>query len=97
MSPVEAAGFVSFSRTWYLRIHRPCRTLRLTACYPESWRLPIGASGLLDFFLGILSSPDLRQPLKIHALRFVGNSCADTGTQLHPVAITMLPLNNQTV
>ncbi len=44
------------------------------------WRLPIGESGLLSFFLGILSTEGLRQSLSIHALRLIGNSCADTGT-----------------
>lgn len=42
------------------------------------WRLPIGESGLLDFFLGILPTPDLRPRLRTHALRLIGNSCADT-------------------
>ncbi|KAG8169734.1 hypothetical protein KVR01_000479 [Diaporthe batatas] len=42
------------------------------------WRLPIGESGLLDFFLGILPTPDLRPRLTTHALRLIGNSCADT-------------------
>ncbi|CAK7237403.1 hypothetical protein SBRCBS47491_009965 [Sporothrix bragantina] len=42
-----------------------------------SWRIPIGESGLLDFFLGILSVDGLRQSLKIHTLRLIGNSCAD--------------------
>lgn len=44
-----------------------------------SWRIPIGDSGLLDFFLGVLSVDGLRQALKIHVLRLIGNSCADTG------------------
>ena len=44
-----------------------------------SWRIPIGESGLLDFFLGILSVDGLRQSLKIHTLRLIGNSCADEG------------------
>ncbi|CAK7203012.1 hypothetical protein SEUCBS139899_005741 [Sporothrix eucalyptigena] len=42
-----------------------------------SWRIPIGESGLLDFFLGILAVDGLRQSLKIHTLRLIGNSCAD--------------------
>lgn len=44
-----------------------------------SWRIPIGESGLLDFFLGILAVDGLRQSLKIHTLRLIGNSCADEG------------------
>ncbi|KAK3942673.1 hypothetical protein QBC46DRAFT_425822 [Diplogelasinospora grovesii] len=43
-----------------------------------SWRLPIGDSGLLSLFLTIIPSVEgLRQPLKIHALRIIGNSSAD--------------------
>ncbi|CAK7264630.1 hypothetical protein SEPCBS57363_001173 [Sporothrix epigloea] len=42
-----------------------------------SWRIPIGESGLLDFFLGILSVDGLRQSLKVNTLRLIGNSCAD--------------------
>ncbi|KAF3761649.1 ARM repeat-containing protein, partial [Cryphonectria parasitica EP155] len=42
------------------------------------WRSPIGASGILNFFLGILPTPGLRPLLRSHALRLIGNSCADT-------------------
>ncbi|PSR84054.1 armadillo-type protein [Coniella lustricola] len=42
------------------------------------WRSPIGASGILSFFLGILPTPGLRPLLRSHALRLIGNSCADT-------------------
>ncbi|KZL64433.1 GTP binding protein [Colletotrichum tofieldiae] len=43
-----------------------------------SWRLPLGNSGVLDFFLSIISSYGLRPALKRHMLRLIGNSCADT-------------------
>ncbi|KAK2017297.1 GTP binding protein [Colletotrichum eremochloae] len=45
-----------------------------------SWRLPLGDSGVLDFFLSIIvsSSEGLRPALKRHMLRLIGNSCADT-------------------
>ncbi|KAH8903641.1 hypothetical protein BR93DRAFT_918402 [Coniochaeta sp. PMI_546] len=43
-----------------------------------SWRVPLGDSGLLNFFLSILHVEGLRQHLLIHALRLIGNSCADT-------------------
>lgn len=43
-----------------------------------AWRLPFGRSGVLDFFLGLLSSSSLRPEIQRHALRLVGNSCADT-------------------
>ncbi|KAJ6084424.1 hypothetical protein N7486_011224 [Penicillium sp. IBT 16267x] len=44
-----------------------------------SWRAPIGQSGILEFFLNIVSSrQELEQGLLLHSLRLVGNSCADT-------------------
>ncbi|KAG0649906.1 hypothetical protein D0Z07_3693 [Hyphodiscus hymeniophilus] len=42
------------------------------------WRIPMGNSGVLNFFLEILSGHTLRHTLKIHVLRLIGNSCADT-------------------
>lgn len=42
------------------------------------WRLPFGDSGLLQFFAKLLEVDGLRTPLYVHALRLVGNSCADT-------------------
>lgn len=48
------------------------------------WRIPYGTSGLLDAFLIIVSSPDIITPLRVHALRLIGNSCADTGEHPHP-------------
>lgn len=47
-------------------------------CDVVAWRLPYGDSGVFQFFLYILSFDDLRQTLKVHSLRIVGNSCADT-------------------
>ncbi|KAL6892895.1 hypothetical protein HDV57DRAFT_483284 [Trichoderma longibrachiatum] len=43
-----------------------------------AWRGPFGDSGILEFFLRILAGNGLKQGLKIHILRLVGNSCADT-------------------
>ncbi|KAG6003148.1 hypothetical protein E4U21_002302 [Claviceps maximensis] len=43
-----------------------------------AWRLPYGQSGILDFFVALLAEGHLRQKLHIHALRLIGNSCADT-------------------
>ncbi|KAI9050993.1 hypothetical protein LZ554_005103 [Drepanopeziza brunnea f. sp. 'monogermtubi'] len=42
------------------------------------WRIPLGDSGILNFFLEKLSGHTLRHTLKIHVLRLIGNSCADT-------------------
>ncbi|KAJ5300585.1 Ran exchange factor Prp20/Pim1 [Penicillium atrosanguineum] len=44
-----------------------------------SWRTPFGQSGILTFFLEIISSKEEIDPkLLLHSLRLVGNSCADT-------------------
>ncbi|RYP65925.1 hypothetical protein DL771_008055 [Monosporascus sp. 5C6A] len=43
-----------------------------------SWRIPLGESQLLDFFIGIVGTEGLRRPLTVHTLRIIGNSCADT-------------------
>ncbi|OHF00967.1 GTP binding protein [Colletotrichum orchidophilum] len=43
-----------------------------------SWRLPLGDSGIVDFFLSVISTENLRPALKKHSLRLLGNSCADT-------------------
>ncbi|KAL7622606.1 hypothetical protein AAE478_008117 [Parahypoxylon ruwenzoriense] len=43
----------------------------------ESWRTPLGASGLLDFFLSLIDTDGLRSSLATHTLRIIGNSCAD--------------------
>lgn len=47
-----------------------------------SWRLPYGDSGIVDLFLKIVTTPNLRPALKKHTLRIIGNSCADTGSSL---------------
>jgi hypothetical protein len=43
------------------------------------WRVPLGDSGILNFFLQIFSTHTLGITLKIHTLRLIGNACADTG------------------
>lgn len=43
-----------------------------------AWRLPYGDSGILEFFVDVLAGEVLSHNLKIHSLRLVGNSCADT-------------------
>ncbi|KAL3956185.1 hypothetical protein ACCO45_009031 [Purpureocillium lilacinum] len=43
-----------------------------------AWRVPLGQSGILDLFLEILAEDGLSQGLKVHSLRLIGNSCADT-------------------
>jgi hypothetical protein len=44
------------------------------------WRVPMGDSGILKFFLQILSTA-LESKLRIQILRLIGNSCADTGIE----------------
>ncbi|KAI0844232.1 armadillo-type protein [Daldinia vernicosa] len=43
----------------------------------ERWRIPLGRSGLLDFFLGLIKGDELDPDLATHTLRVTGNSCAD--------------------
>lgn len=46
---------------------------------PASWRVPFGQSGVLKFFLDVISSKEKVDPsLLLHSLRVIGNSCADT-------------------
>ncbi|KAF7879080.1 hypothetical protein EAF04_000280 [Stromatinia cepivora] len=66
------------------------------------WRVPIGDSGILNFFLELLSGHTLRHSLKLQILRLVGNSCADTdenrarvvGSNYIPLIITQLSDTN---
>ncbi|KAI9793193.1 MAG: hypothetical protein M1816_000613 [Peltula sp. TS41687] len=44
---------------------------------PE-WRLPFGESGVLDFYLNVIVTHDHSYDLMHHALRLIGNCCADT-------------------
>ncbi|KAI2466306.1 ARM repeat-containing protein [Annulohypoxylon bovei var. microspora] len=41
------------------------------------WRIPLGKSGLLDFFISLLKGDDPDPDLIAYALRIIGNSCAD--------------------
>ncbi|KAJ5143057.1 uncharacterized protein N7515_001844 [Penicillium bovifimosum] len=44
-----------------------------------SWRAPIGQSGILKFFLEVISlKHEVDTSLVLHSLRVIGNSCADT-------------------
>ncbi|CAI7569164.1 hypothetical protein N7533_001910 [Penicillium manginii] len=44
-----------------------------------SWRVPIGQSGILKFFLNVVASKEqVETGLLLHSLRLIGNSCADT-------------------
>jgi len=45
----------------------------------ETWREPLGDSGILDFFLSLLATEEaLRPTLILQILRLTGNACADT-------------------
>jgi hypothetical protein len=51
----------------------------LTDLRLASWRLPYGRAGILNFFLQIIASREFDDDdVLLHALRLVGNSCADT-------------------
>ncbi|KAK6614087.1 GTP binding protein [Botrytis cinerea] len=57
------------------------------------WRVPLGDSGILNFFLELLSAHTLRHALKLQILRLVGNSCADTDeNRARVVASNCIPL-----
>lgn len=43
-----------------------------------AWRRPYGESGILELFINAVAMDGLRPGLHLHALRIVGNSCADT-------------------
>ncbi|KAM5451742.1 hypothetical protein MaudCBS49596_003570 [Microsporum audouinii] len=43
-----------------------------------NWRPHFGQSGILDYFLRIISTDEVEENTLLHALRFIGNSCADT-------------------
>ncbi|OQE38976.1 hypothetical protein PENCOP_c007G02713 [Penicillium coprophilum] len=44
-----------------------------------SWRAPFGQSGVLNFFLDVVSlKSEVDTSLLLHSLRVIGNSCADT-------------------
>ncbi|KAI1341242.1 armadillo-type protein [Xylariaceae sp. FL0016] len=47
------------------------------AARDESWRTPIGVSGLLAFFCGLITDSNSNEALVVHTLRVIGNSCAD--------------------
>ena len=44
-----------------------------------SWRLAFGQSGVLGFFLNLIAGEEADEDLISHALRLIGNSCADIG------------------
>lgn len=56
----------------------------LTDLRLASWRVPYGRAGILHFFLQIIASREYHdEDVLLHALRLVGNSCADTGKLHH--------------
>ncbi|WEW59391.1 hypothetical protein PRK78_004862 [Emydomyces testavorans] len=44
----------------------------------SKWRLPYGKTGVLDLYLRIIATRDVEDDILLHALRLIGNSCADT-------------------
>lgn len=55
------------------------RDIVLISSLIAKWRIPIGDSGVLGFFLELMASQQLQEDLITQILRLVGNSCADTG------------------
>ncbi|KAI0017989.1 armadillo-type protein [Xylariomycetidae sp. FL0641] len=58
------------------------------AAREDRWRLPLGESGLLQFFCGLVGSEGLRPTLAIQVLRVIGNSCADQDENRERVVAT---------
>ena len=56
-------------------------TLMMSAA---EWRLPLGESGLLDFFLEVISDVQVPNQLLLPSLRLIGNACAETGKGAKP-------------
>jgi hypothetical protein len=54
------------------------------------WRVSLGDSGILNFFLGISITNTLRHSFKLQILRLIGNSCADTGMSITSILLTRL-------
>lgn len=46
------------------------------------WRGPFGEASLLDFFLKIIATENVHLKMRSQALRFIGNTCADTGLKV---------------
>ncbi|KAL2000830.1 hypothetical protein VTN02DRAFT_2569 [Thermoascus thermophilus] len=68
-------------RLWYSRSDYMARAAELLAngSRDQSWRVPYGRAGILDFFLRVVASKDdIDNEILLHSLRLIGNSCADT-------------------
>ena len=78
---------LSLDRLWWAGQEQLAKAAEMLAdgSRDARWRIPYGTSGLLDAFLIIVSSPDIITPLRVHALRLIGNSCADTGKKSPPI------------
>lgn len=75
---------MSLDRLWWAGQEELAKATELLAdgSRDARWRIPYGSSGLLDAFLIIIASPDIITTLRVHALRLIGNSCADTGMSI---------------
>lgn len=76
---------LSLDRLWWAGQDQLAKAAEILAdgSRDARWRIPYGTSGLLDAFLIIVGNPDIITRLRIHALRLIGNSCADTGMSKH--------------
>ena len=46
-----------------------------------AWRVPLGESGFVDFVaMSVIGEEWSGNEIRIHCLRLIGNSCADTGS-----------------
>ncbi|KAI1977864.1 hypothetical protein LOZ51_005793 [Ophidiomyces ophidiicola] len=44
----------------------------------QKWRWAFGKSEMLDFYLRVINTRDVEHDIHLHALRLIGNTCADT-------------------
>lgn len=76
--PQAAEVLATGSRERELVLLVPSLTVMTTDRSSVSWRGPIGKSGILKFFLEVISSKkNVDVKLLYHCLRLVGNTCAD--------------------
>lgn len=77
---------LSLDRLWWAGQEELAKAAEILAdgSRDARWRIPYGHSGLLDAFLIIIGSADIITTLRVHALRLIGNSCADTGMSSTP-------------
>ncbi|KAI9887942.1 MAG: hypothetical protein M1823_000199 [Watsoniomyces obsoletus] len=70
----------ALGRIWWTDAALAARVTDVVATTSRAieWRVPVGESGLLEFFLEVISTEGVPNEILLPALRLVGNACADT-------------------